>query len=131
MIDCADDDIRRQSQSKRVFKPEGFQYRHRRTGKDFSIGGRAILTRTQSSDAIIQRDIKMRELEHAEARGVNNKTFSEIYEEHDGRPHDLEDGSFMVDNPQIALRKHSQEYMREVGMISDDVLLHTLVYTTG
>ena len=83
-------------------------------GKQFSIGGRAILSRTQSTDAIITRDINLRELENAETRGVHNKTFSEIYEEHDGHPNDLEDGSFMVDNPQLALKKHDLEYMKEV-----------------
>lgn len=57
----------------------------------------------------------MRELENAEVREVNNKTFSEIYEEHDGYPRDLEDGSFMVENPQIALKKQDQEYVKEVG----------------
>ena len=83
----------------------------RRGGKPFSIGGRAILSRTQSSDAIISRDINMRELGNAEARGVNNKTFSEIYEESDGN---MEDGSFMVANSQLALRNNDLGYMKEV-----------------
>jgi hypothetical protein len=53
----------------------------------------------------------LRELENAEARGVNNKTFSEIYEENDGN---VEDGSFMVANPQLALKNNELEYMKEV-----------------
>ena len=85
--------------------------RRRGDGKEFSIGGRAILSRTQSTDAIITRDINLRELENAEARGVNNKTFSEIYEENDGN---VEDGSFMVANPQLALKNNELEYMKEV-----------------
>ena len=74
-----------------------------------------MLSRTQSTDAIVSRDISMRELENAETRGVNNRTFSEIYEEHEGRPQDLEDGTFMVDNPQLALRKNDKEYIKEVS----------------
>ena len=89
--------------------------KHRQRGvKEFSIGGRAMLSRSQSTDAILSRDINLRELENAETRGVNNKTFSEIYEENDGHPSDLENGAFMVENPQQALKKHDQAYMKQV-----------------
>ena len=74
-----------------------------------------MLSRSQSTDAIVSRDIDLRELENAEARGVNNRTFSEIYEEQDGNSNDLEDGAFMVDNPQLALKKKDTEYMKEVS----------------
>ena len=76
-----------------------------------------MLSRTQSTDAIVSRDIDLRELENAEARGVNNKTFSEIYE----NSNDLEDGAFMVDNPQLALKKQDTEYMKEVSQHSSSL----------
>ena len=72
------------------------------------------MSRTQSTDAIVSHDINMRELKNAEARGMNNKTFSEIYEENDGNPKYGDGGTFMVENEQLALRKHDQEYMKEV-----------------
>jgi hypothetical protein len=82
--------------------------KHRQRGrKEFSIGATATL----SGDAIISRDINLRELQNAEARGVNNKTFSE---KNDCNPSDLENGAFMVENPQQALKKHDQEYMKQV-----------------
>jgi hypothetical protein len=82
--------------------------KHRQRGrKEFSIGATATL----SGDAIISRDINLRELQNAEARGVNNKTFSE---KNDCNPSDLENGAFMVENTQQALKKHDQEYMKQV-----------------
>lgn len=72
------------------------------------------MSRSPSTDAILSRDINMRELQDAEARGVGNKTFSEIYEEYNGNPRDLENGVFMVENPQQALRKNDQDYLEEV-----------------
>lgn len=81
-----------------------------------------MLSRSQSTDAIVSRDINMRELENAEARGVNNKTFSEIYEENEKHPGDLEDGAFMVENPQLALKKNDMEYMKEVSEYNSSFL---------
>ena len=85
----------------------------RRQGKAFNIGGRAVLSRTQSTDRILEHHVGMQELKKSEARGVDNKTFSQVYEESDGHTlSDLDDGAFMVEN-QVS-RKPDREYMKEV-----------------
>lgn len=63
---------------------------------------------------MLTQDVSMRELKNSEARGMNNRTFSEIYEESEDNPKELEDGSFMFDNPQISAKKPDREYMDEV-----------------
>ena len=62
----------------------------------------------------MKREILMEEFGNLETRGMRNKTFSEIYEESQNVTNDLEDGTFMVENPQLSLKNANHEYMNEV-----------------
>lgn len=56
----------------------------------------------------------MKELNNLRADGVDNKAFSERYEEFADVPNDEDDGPFMFENRQLSSREYDREYMNEV-----------------
>lgn len=61
---------------------------------------------------------------------MNKKTISEIYDEHDRNPNYLDNAaSFMVENPQQALRKHDREYLKKVRKeFLNLMVFHTCIF---
>ena len=97
-----------------VKQPRLHLCRRNKADSRFSMRNRSIHAQS-SRTKILNRDISLRELEKAESRGMDNKTFSRIYEHAEEGDHDSEDGhSFMIDNQNLSPKKEDLKYMEEV-----------------
>ncbi|XP_046841284.1 uncharacterized protein LOC124435392 [Xenia sp. Carnegie-2017] len=78
------------------------------TQKQFRMARRAFLSRSQSADVIISREINLRELENAETREMRNKSISEMFETNDVSTMSPKDGLFMIRNEGLVSKRHHQ-----------------------
>ena len=86
--------------------------------------------RSPTKKAQLKHAVSMKELNDSEVRGVHNTGFHEIYEECGNIPYDLEDGAFMVRNPQFT-KRIDLEYMNEVGVVDTFSILMKLSLKTN